>query len=507
MDPEAPEYDPSSIPESTPAPVMTQPKPKAVPPPVSVSLPSLLLTPDEQLIHAIYQVGIQGYFDARRAGISAECLFPEAKPVWELMEELAKLNRLPSLTEVHLKTGIQIAEIATDPIDVGLITEKIVKRELTSQLHKNLTPLYKGDTFGQDPFETRDKLLDIYQKTAWGLGNPLSINSRDAIEQFKTAYNRAASADGGLLGLSSPWPTPDSASLGLQPGELTVVFAKRKIGKSWCVIVWALHMWRHDLQPGEKILFVTMEMTELQIMRRMACVDLRLPWDDLRKGKLTMHQKKSLDDWCDQRIADEQDKTKPNIVFATSKECRTAKDIGALVAEHQPVCVVVDSFYILGRGDGKSIYEKVLGNVEALKLDVALQHNVPVLASTQLKGTVDKGTLSADSDDAMGAKAIGDYADVTRGLFADEELWAGQKRYWRGMEAREFVAKDVEINFNFETMDFSEIREILADDEKTAEAKAGKKTGVRRDKPTAEEIERQANVTNVEDDGDEGLSI
>lgn len=455
--------------------------------------PRMLLTPDEQLIHAVLQSGIQGFFDARRAGINAKILFDEARPIWELFEELIKLGRLPSLTEIHIKTGIQIDQICPDPIDVKLITEKLVKRGLASQLHEKLQPLYKGDTFSQDPFEIRDRLVDIYQETAWGLGTPLSINSRNAVDQFRKAYARAASAGGGLLGLSSPWPTPDSASLGLQPGELTVVFAKRKIGKSWCVIVWTVHMWRHDLQPGEKILFVTMEMTELQIMRRMACVDLRVPWDDLRKGKLDMHQKKLLDDWCDQRINDEGNPDVPNIVFATSKECRTAKDIGALVAEHNPRAVVVDSFYILGRQDGKSIYERVLGNVQALKLDVALQYNVPVLCSTQLKGTIDKETLSADSDDAMGAKAIGDYADVTRGLFADEELWAAQKRYWRGMEAREFQPKDVEINFNFETMDFSEIREITEDDLKEKRDKRHK--GGSKGKPTPEELAKMADVS------------
>lgn len=880
----------------------------------------MLLTPDEKLIHAILQVGVQGFFDARRAGVKADILFDEARPIWELMEALAKLNRLPSLTEIHLKTGIQIDEICPDPIDVELAVEKIVKRGLTTQLLERLNPLYKGDAFAKDPYEIRDELIDIYQATAWGLGKPLSLNSRDAIEKFKKAYNKAAKSGDGLQGLSSPWPTADSASLGLQPGELTVLFAKRKIGKtlsgsvlvhdpvtgqertikelveagdgrvltweknkplrhatpahfldcgmkecvkitwrsgrsmiaakthpfltprgwkradelqeghhtgatvfvpaptkpderwldceikflaymiaeggctksstptftsgvpelveemraclepmrcqlspvrdrpktfnvvkidstgssmavnqlrhtgllekksiekvipprifslndhqlgiflgrlwscdgsveksgmisystgshrlalqvqhlllrfgvtsrvrtikrtikstgeerdyyeiyvhrrcverfkahvkligpkakriqevffqgkdrvgflkneelqdliraemdsrpdlledvgdelgysckfmkshpfdsqsgrirrkvfetfceiydsplkwildenvwwdeivsiedagehhcydlsipetecyiandfivhnSWMVIVWAVHMWKNDLKPGQKILFVTMEMTELQIMRRMACVDLRLPWDDLRKGKLTMHQKKLMDDWCDQRIAEEGDPTKPNIIFATAKECRTAKDIGALVAEHQPVCVVVDSFYILGRQDNKSIYERVLGNVQALKLDVALTHDVPVLASTQLKGTVDKETLSADSDDAMGAKAIGDYADVTRGLFADEEMWAAGKRLWRGMEAREFKPKDVEINFNFETMDFSEIREITEDDLKQAkeERKQGRN---KRKKPTDEELEKLADVTiEVDDDGE-----
>jgi len=89
---------------------------------------------------------------------------------------------------------------------------------------------------------------------------------------------------------------------------------------------------------------------------------------------------------------------------------------------------------------------------------------VPVLASTQLKGTTSKDVLTADSDDAMGAKAIGDYADVTRGLFCDTELKAASQRLWRGMEAREFLAKDVKINFDFTTMDFSEIEEIDPDD-------------------------------------------
>jgi hypothetical protein len=855
----------------------------------------MLLTPDEKLIHAILQAGLQGYFDARRTGVNADALFEEARPVWGLMEELAKLNRLPSLTEIQLKTGLQIDQICQEPIDVKLASDYIVKRGLSGQLNTKLADLFRDDAVNKDPFAVRKKLVEVYQETAWGLGAPLSINSRDAIDQFKRAYDRAASAAGGLLGMSSPWPTVDSASLGLQPGELTVCFAKRKIGKciaadtvlhcpdtgaertiaelhhdvvndqrrlgwdvltwkknspiyrttpsdfmdvgekecvevvyrsgrsmtiglehpmltprgwakaqdliaghhtasvskvtppsapdkrmldceikflaymiadggcskastptwtkndpvlvdemracldtmdcdlkpavnapghyyvtgrggqhtpvalsllrhhglmekksiektipprvfslddhqlglflgrlwsgdgsieasgmvsystgsqkmalqiqhlllrfgvtsrvrtrnvngqdyyeiyvhrrclerfqthikliglkaeklqqvdyqgvdkvgfikteeladlieaefdknpgllgslteelgyqfqmrallgadngrirrkhfeifceiynselkwildeniwwdeivsitpvgkkqcydfsipetecyvandyivhnSWIVIVWAVHMWRRDLKPGEKVLFVTMEMTELQIMRRMACVDLRLPWDDLRKGKLTMHQKNLLDEWCEQRRAEEGDPTKANIIFATSKECRDAKDIGALVAEHRPKAVVVDSFYILGREDNKSIYERVLGNVQALKLDVALQYNVPVLASTQLKGTVDKDTLNADSDDAMGAKAIGDYADVTRGLFADEELWAASKRYWRGMEAREFKAKDVEINFNFETMNFDEVREILPEDEKAeAEEKEKEKEG------------------------------
>jgi len=473
---------------------------------------TIFLTPDEKLIHAILQVGLEGFFLARRMGIHSEALFDDAKPIWLLMEEMMKLGRLPSLTEIHLRTGLQIEEVCPEPIDVEFAAKFLVKRGLTEQLHTKLRPILKEDQINADPFGTRDKLIEVYQDTAWGLGNPVSINSRSAVNQLMAGYNKAASRGDSLLGLSSPWPTPDSASLGLQPGELTVVFAKRKIGKSWIVIVWTVHMWRKDLKPGEKILFVTMEMTELQIMRRMACVDLRVPWNDFREGKLDMHQKKLLDDWCDQRVAHANDPTKADIIFATSKQCRTARDIGALVAEIKPVCVVVDSFYILGRGDGRSIYEKVLGNVEALKLDVALQYDVPVLASTQLKGTIGKDTLQADSDDAMGAKAIGDYADVTRGLFADEELWTAQERLWRGMEAREFKPKDVHINFNFDRMDFSEINEITGQDFKKAkkgDKDGGGESGFKKKppKPSAKQIQSAAQDLAPDDDNDEEMSI
>ena len=882
----------------------------------------MFLGPDEKLIHAVMQVGEEGYFIARRLGVRPEILYDEARPIWELMEEMIKLGRLPSPTEIHLKTGLHIEKICPDPIDVELCARFIVKRGLTSQLHQKLGPLVRDEAINDDPFGTRNKLIDVYQDTAWGLGIPMSINSRDAVGKLRAAYAKAASRGNSLLGLSSPWPTADAASLGLQPGELTVVFGKRKLGKclaadtmlhcpstgaertigelhedcvndwrkldwhvstwkknspiykthpadfmdvgekhcveivyrsgrtmtvgcehpmltprgwvkaedldeghhngssvfmpaptkpdehmldcevkffaymiaeggcskkstptftssvpelvkemrecvrpmgcdlkpaknqpgnyyvvgkgrasirenisgttmalnllrnaglmekksiekvipprmfslndhqlglflgrlwscdgsveksgmvsystgskrmafqiqhlllrfgvttrvrtkpvkgtdyyeiyvhrrtierfkahvkligpkakrieevffqgrdrvgflkndeirdlvyaemesspgllqdigeelgytfkfqkghvfdsksgrvrrrvfsafcdvygsdlrwildenlwwdeivsitpvgkkecydfsipetecyvandfivhnSWMVIVWAVHMWRNDLKPGEKILFVTMEMTELQIMRRMACIDLRVPWNDLREGKLDMHQKQKLDDWCEDRISDGNDPTKANIIFATAKQCKNTRDIGALVAEYRPVCVVVDSFYILGRGDGKSIYEKVLGNVEGLKLDVALQYDVPVLASTQLKGTLAKDALNADSDDAMGAKAIGDYADVTRGLFADQGLWDAQERLWRGMEAREFKPRDVKINFNFDRMDFSEIEEIT-DTKATTPSPPPPK-------PSAQDI---INNLNDDDDDEDDLTI
>jgi hypothetical protein len=215
-------------------------------------------------------------------------------------------------------------------------------------------------------------------------------------------------------------------------------------------------------------------------------MDLGFAWNDFRGGRLTTQERKLMDEWVEERK--ETDSDAKNIIILGSDSVREVEDLAAAVSEHQPVAVIVDSFYIMGRASGKSIYERVLGNVQELKLDIALKFEIPVLASTQLKGTTDKNVLMADSDDAMGAKAIGDYADATYGLFADPELKAANQRLLRGMEAREFVTKGIRMNFNLDTMDFSQICEVTdADlkkdkDEKKSKKRKGKK------KPTKEEL-------------------
>lgn len=420
----------------------------------------MLLTPDEKLIHSILQGGLDSYYEARRLGVRSEILYEEGRSIWDLMERMSGKGRLPSLPEIQTVTGQLITEVCPDPLAVDICAESVVKRGLITQLHSGVDGL--ADRVTEDPLAARDEIIELAKKTAWSYGEPYSINSRSCMDELIKAYEKAAQRGNRLLGLSSPWPTVDEVSLGLQNGELTVVFAKRKVGKSWIVIAWAVHIWRNDLKPGEKLLFVTMEMTPLQVLRRMACIDLHFAWDDFRGGRLTSAERKRMDDWVDARM--NADPSEANVIIVGSNQVRTIKDLDAIVGEHKPKGVIVDSFYIMGRASGASIYERVLANVQGLKLDVALKHEVPVLASTQLKGTTSADVLNADSDQAMGAKAIGDYADATRGLFVNETLKADGKRYWRGMEAREFEAKDVEINFDFQTMDFSEIREIDPDE-------------------------------------------
>src|SRR3990167_9908683 len=190
----------------------------------------MLLTPDLQLIHGILQAGPVAYFRARRTGIRSSMLHDEAPSIFDLMERMAGTGRLPSLTEIHTVTGHQIDQICSDPLDVDLISAKIIRRALAGQLHAEFAELAREDAINENPLAVRDRLNDLVHRTNWSHGEPYSTNTRSSIEEVQAAYQRA-SISTGILGLSSPWPTMDEASLGLQEGELTVLFAKRKTGK------------------------------------------------------------------------------------------------------------------------------------------------------------------------------------------------------------------------------------------------------------------------------------
>lgn len=105
-----------------------------------------------------------------------------------------------------------------------------------------------------------------------------------------------------------------------------------------------------------------------------------------------------------------------------------------------------------------------MSNISDIKLDVAVGLNVPVVATTQLSGQVKRGDLNAEADAVAYAKSIGDYADAIDGLFGNDKFRDSKRRILRGMEAREFVTVDIEINFDPQLHDYSEIRVLDSDD-------------------------------------------
>jgi hypothetical protein len=423
-------------------------------------------TVDRALIYAILKGGVSAFQAAKNHGIEASFLTFEDETIFRAMEEVfLPKGKMPSLAElaIHCKVDVPPTE---ENFDVDLCSKQIIKRALANKLSEGLGPIEQDLT--TDPFSSRSKLQVLVQETNWSMGLVARTDSPAAIEEVEKRYLEAKAQKEGLLGYSSPWPLRDKQSLGLQKGEVTVVLAKRKTGKSWFLFKWAEHIWSNklangepELKPGECVMVVSMEMPVWQVMRRFFAIHRRLDYELFRAGKLPTVEEKMFFEWTAEQKKPNQ--KRPFVIFVGSDKVRTVRDLVGMVAQYQPKVVFIDGFYILGRDGGKGgskqapLWERTMNNIAEIKLDVAVGMNVSVVASTQLGGQVKRGDLNAEADAVAYAKAIGDYADAIDGLFGSDDFKEQGRRILRGMEAREFVTIDLDINFNPKTQDYSQI--------------------------------------------------
>ena len=414
------------------------------------------VTLDRALILAILDSGLDGFFKSRRYGLEAAHLQSPDDKVYGLFERFARKGRLPTMIEIAADTK-QVIVRPPDPFDVDLFAEKIANRALQTSLKEGIGPITRDVLVG-DPHQARRDLQTLVRDTAWSLGNVTSYTDPQIAMEIRADYEASKARAGGLQGLSSPWPNVDKHSLGLQAGELTVLLAKRKTGKSWLLFKWAQHVMRNDLKPGETVLIVSMEMTRKSVYRRLAAIDLRLNYQDFRAGRLTTEEEEALFDHCDAMIAGEEEYA--TIHVACADTIRDVGDICDKVAELRPKAVFLDGLYILGRDKKLGMWERTITNCSELKIDLCANEEIPVavVATTQLKGSKNKNDLEADADDAAYAKAIGDWADAMRGAFMNPEYEKEKKRVYRAMESREFRGVDLMIHFDLDTMNFNEIK-------------------------------------------------
>lgn len=424
--------------------------------------------PDRALIYSIIQGGVPAFQHAKSSGIQTEFLVSdEDQTIFDAMNDVfLPKGKMPSISNIRQHYKIDIEE-PTAEFDIDLCCQEIMRRALTNRLDTGMQPI--DELIPKDPFAAREAMGQLVKETNWSLGAVMRTNSPYTIEKVKQLYLDAKGRDGGLLGLSSPWPSRDKASLGLQPGEVTVMLAKRKTGKSWLLLKWVEHIWKarkpdgeSELGPGDCILVVSMEMPALQVYRRLFAIHQKLDYEKFRAGQLDEKDEKRFLEWCEEM--EKPDPTRPEIIVAASDRCRTVDDIVGLVAQYRPKAVFIDSFYILEVPNGRlQMWERMIYNIKSIKLDIAVGFNIPVVTNTQLSGQVKKGDMNAEADAVAYAKAIGDYADAIDGIFGNTEFRGNARRIIRGMEAREFQTVDLEINFNPGNHDYSEIKVLTRD--------------------------------------------
>jgi len=220
---------------------------------------------------------------------------------------------------------------------------------------------------------------------------------------------------GGLAGVSTGLRDLDTMTLGLSPG-LYLLAASTGTGKTALAGQIALHVAEHH----GPVVFVSMELTDVDLAVRLVSVITNIKKEQLVTGKLSDEQSR-----CVLQAIDRLSQSRLHMVFGSGY---TSSDVRAYALQVQaaegtkPALIVVDYMQLLKdeEGDGRMRERNVSAAARGLK-DVSGELGVPVLALVQLNRNratrVDKRPQLADLRESGDLENT---ADSVLGLYRDE---------------------------------------------------------------------------------------
>ncbi|WP_341274672.1 replicative DNA helicase [Bacillus thuringiensis] len=200
-----------------------------------------------------------------------------------------------------------------------------------------------------------------------------------------------------VIGLKTGWKLFDLATLGLIDGELTIVGARSKVGKSTVLLNWCNKI---CIEDGVPTLYIDTEMYDYEQEDKLLSIISRVPHEEIRTGRFGVDTDagKAIDKIAALQDANRELKEAP--FYHVYLPSFTAEKLRALVrkyqVEHGIKLVVFD--YIKLPSSDSSLGERefqALGYLTSALKDIAGELKVPVVSAVQLnRGAVDKEDIN-----------------------------------------------------------------------------------------------------------------
>lgn len=255
----------------------------------------------------------------------------------------------------------------------------------------------------------------------------------------------------GLLGVPTGFPTIDAATNGLQNGQLIIIVAPPKTGKSTL----ALQIAQNVHLSGSTPMFQSFEMTNQEQLSRYVAMRSRVSHTRYQVGALTDAEESRVKAKL-QAIS--QMREKFWLIGAT--EGATVSAIASKIQIHQPDVVFIDGMYLMIDENGeKPGSPQALTNITRSLKRLAQRVNKPVVISTQvLENKMRNGQVTTD---AIGySSSFHQDADVIFGLQREDEN-VDDTRLLKVIASRNSGPAEVSMLWDWNTGAF---REITADD-------------------------------------------
>jgi replicative DNA helicase len=327
-------------------------------------------------------------------------------------ETMYKQKAKEELTRLHsLFTYLDKQELGS--CMQHLIAENIRHEHI--DLGKKISTLSESESY--DPKEIIDVIQNhIVNNKFKSILNKKEQNNKQLIEELNERM-LSASQHEGINGIRTGYNRIDFVTSGMQPTNLIIVAARPAMGKTQ----FALGIMKNaSIRNNKKGLFISCEMDEVQVMKRIVSVDSGIPGYHIKRGVLMRNELLRYDKSCE-RIAES------NLKIVAG--AFTISDVLSLVYKMKYAegldYVVIDYIQKI-TSPGSQNRTNEVGDVSRKLKDMANELKIPVVALAQLSRAVElrtdrkpqlsdlreSGDIEQDADIVMFLYRAGYYMDI-----------------------------------------------------------------------------------------------
>jgi len=345
-------------------------------------------------------------------------LFGNSSPI----DLLTVINQLKKNGELEAAGGAAYISMLTNRVassahvefHARVISEKHIKRELIRMSSEVIREAYDDTKDVFDVLNTAEsELFSIAENNMGKNGDVMQNIVRQAIEEIEKASQNKS----GISGVPTGFIDLDKLTSGWQRSDMIVIAARPAMGKTAFVLSMARNT---AVDHNMGVALFSLEMSSVQLVKRLIASESRLSAEKLRKGDLAEHEFQQLHT----RIAKLAtaplyiDDSPGISVFDLRAKCRRLK------MQHNIDIVIIDYLQLMTAGGtkGNGNREQEISTISRSIKEIAKELNVPMVALSQLSRSVEQrgGDKRPVLSDLRESGAIEQDADIVSFIYRPE---------------------------------------------------------------------------------------
>lgn len=376
------------------------------------------------------------------------------KPAYDFVRQFVKqYAKLPSEETIYAHTDEELPEAPEPP---GYYHDLLNQRHIELTLKKAMKEASEHLTVeNKDPDGALKIVADSVMSLMVQKHAKQIVDFREAHDLIIGTY--AGKNDGSDdKSLKLGWRTLDDMSGGLMKGDLISIVGRPQRGKTWFQLYAALFGWQPSKEAGapppQSRMFVSMEMNPLLIQQRLAAMQTHVKMTNLKLGTLGSIAFKQLK----AGLTEIKGFGAPFWVVDGNLTA-TVEDIWMMARQLAPDALFIDGGYLVKHPTERDRYRRVAENSNLMKRE--LTPICPTCVSWQFarSATKKKKDEKVTMDDIGYTDAIAQDSSLALGLMEEESVETLKYRMLDVLKGRSGETGSFKVNWNFDTMDFSEV--------------------------------------------------